>query len=111
MDVNKCTNVGDIGIPTIAEAYSTSLRTLKLLDCYKLGYKSILAVVNLCKKPTFALSFESDSNDSRVVAVESDVVVLSLQDGVKSVEQHDYNIIAKGFSAGDLSFGLFGYFE
>ncbi|GKC54957.1 hypothetical protein Tco_1077702 [Tanacetum coccineum] len=58
-----------------------------------------------------ALSFGSDSNDSRIVVVESDVVVLSLQDGVNSVEQHDYNIISKGFSAGDLSSGLFGYFE
>ncbi|GKF01279.1 hypothetical protein Tco_0028202, partial [Tanacetum coccineum] len=35
-----------------------------------------------------ALSFGSDSNGSGVVAVESDVVALSLQDGVKSVEQH-----------------------
>lgn len=39
----------DIGISTITEACSTSLRTLKLLDCYKLGDKSILAVANLCK--------------------------------------------------------------
>ncbi|GJT46664.1 F-box/LRR-repeat protein 4 [Tanacetum coccineum] len=46
---SECTNVGDIGISTIAEACSTSLRTLKLLDCYKLGDKSILAVANLCK--------------------------------------------------------------
>ncbi|GJT58536.1 retrotransposon protein, putative, ty3-gypsy subclass [Tanacetum coccineum] len=45
-----------IGISTITEACSTSLRTLKLLDCYKLGDKSILAVANLCKKPTFVMS-------------------------------------------------------
>ncbi|GJY26533.1 hypothetical protein Tco_0401259 [Tanacetum coccineum] len=88
MMVRRCTNVGDIGISTIAEALSTSLRTLKLLDGYKLGDKSISAVANLCKKPTFALSFGSYSNGSGVVAVESNVVVLSLQDGVKLVEQH-----------------------
>ncbi|KAI3787336.1 hypothetical protein L1987_41739 [Smallanthus sonchifolius] len=49
LDVNKCSNVGDLGISTIAEAYSTSLKTLKLQDCYKLGDKSIFAVTNFCK--------------------------------------------------------------
>ncbi|XP_076903180.1 uncharacterized protein LOC143558172 [Bidens hawaiensis] len=49
LDVNKCTNVGDLGVSTAAEACSTSLKTLKLLDCYKLGDKSILAVADFCK--------------------------------------------------------------
>ncbi|KAJ0446555.1 putative leucine-rich repeat domain superfamily [Helianthus annuus] len=49
LDVNKCTNVGDLGISTAAEACSTSLKTLKLLDCYKLGDKSIFTVADLCK--------------------------------------------------------------
>ncbi|GKC05090.1 F-box/LRR-repeat protein 4 isoform X1 [Tanacetum coccineum] len=49
LDVNKCTNVGGIGISTITEACLTSLRTLKFLDYYKLGDKSMLAVANLCK--------------------------------------------------------------
>nr|GEV04574.1 nicalin isoform X1 [Tanacetum cinerariifolium] len=35
-----------------------------------------------------ALSVASDSNGCGVMAVDSDVVVLSLQDGIKSVEQH-----------------------
>lgn len=49
LDVNKCTNVGDLGISVIAEACSISLKTLKLLDCYKLGDKSIFALANHCK--------------------------------------------------------------
>ncbi|XP_071703009.1 uncharacterized protein [Rutidosis leptorrhynchoides] len=49
LDINKCTNIGDIGISIVAETCSTSLRTLKLLDCYKLGDKSIFAVTRLCK--------------------------------------------------------------
>ncbi|XP_076890957.1 uncharacterized protein LOC143542186 isoform X2 [Bidens hawaiensis] len=49
LDVNRCRNVGDLGISTIAEAYSTSLKTLKLLDCYKLGDKSIFTVAHFCK--------------------------------------------------------------
>ncbi|GKA75786.1 citrate synthase, mitochondrial [Tanacetum coccineum] len=43
-----------------------------------------------------ALSFGSDSNGSGVVAVESVVVVLSLQDGVKSVENVSEKWIVKG---------------
>nr|GEW23858.1 hypothetical protein [Tanacetum cinerariifolium] len=39
----------------------------------------------------YGLTEESDSNGSGVVAVESDVVVLSLRDGVKSIEQHVSN--------------------
>ncbi|GKA44881.1 retrovirus-related pol polyprotein from transposon TNT 1-94, partial [Tanacetum coccineum] len=40
-----------------------------------------------------ALSLRSDSNGSGGMAVESDVVVLSVQDGVKSVEQHLSKIV------------------
>ncbi|KAJ0779531.1 putative leucine-rich repeat domain superfamily [Helianthus annuus] len=49
LDLNRCENVGDLGISTIAEAYSTSLKTLKLQDCFKLGDKSIFSVANFCK--------------------------------------------------------------
>ncbi|KAK1438018.1 hypothetical protein QVD17_03819 [Tagetes erecta] len=49
LDVNKCTNVGDLGVSTVAAACSTSLKTLKLLDCYKLGDASIFMVATLCK--------------------------------------------------------------
>ncbi|KAL8201446.1 hypothetical protein R6Q57_012809 [Mikania cordata] len=49
LDVNKCTNVGDLGISTVAEVCSTSLKTLKLLDCYKLRDKSLFTVADLCE--------------------------------------------------------------
>ncbi|KAK4413598.1 hypothetical protein Salat_2772500 [Sesamum alatum] len=49
LDLNKCSNIGDIGICTISEACSSSLLTLKLLDCYKIGDDSILSLAKYCK--------------------------------------------------------------
>ncbi|KAD1703220.1 hypothetical protein E3N88_42436 [Mikania micrantha] len=49
LDLSRCINVGDLGISTIAEAYATSLKTLKLLDCYKLVHNSIFTVAKFCK--------------------------------------------------------------
>ncbi|KAL3370137.1 hypothetical protein AABB24_007268 [Solanum stoloniferum] len=49
LDINKCSNIGDIGISSVSEACSLTLRTLKLLDCYKVGDDSILSLANYCK--------------------------------------------------------------
>lgn len=49
LDINKCSNVGDIGISKVAEACSSFLKTLKLLDCYKVGDESIFSLSNFCK--------------------------------------------------------------
>ncbi|KAH0681930.1 hypothetical protein KY289_019682 [Solanum tuberosum] len=49
LDINKCSNIGDIGITSVSEACSLTLRTLKLLDCYKVGDDSILSLANYCK--------------------------------------------------------------
>ncbi|KAF3647693.1 putative pentatricopeptide repeat-containing protein-like [Capsicum annuum] len=49
LDVNKCSSIDDIGISCVSEACSLTLKTLKLLDCYKVGDDSILSLANYCK--------------------------------------------------------------
>ncbi|KAM6566642.1 hypothetical protein CsatA_025770 [Cannabis sativa] len=49
LDINKCSNVGDIGVSSVSEACATSLKTLKLLDCYKIGNPSILSLARFCE--------------------------------------------------------------
>ncbi|CAK7337845.1 unnamed protein product [Dovyalis caffra] len=49
LDINKCSNVGDSGISNVSEACSSSLKTLKLLDCFRVGDKSILSLARFCK--------------------------------------------------------------
>lgn len=49
LDLNKCSNIGDIGISCISKACSSSLLTLKLLDCCKIGDGSILSLAEHCK--------------------------------------------------------------
>lgn len=49
LDLNKCSNIGDGGISSISKACSSSLMTLKLLDCYKIGDESILSLARYCK--------------------------------------------------------------
>ncbi|XP_057774036.1 F-box/LRR-repeat protein 4 [Salvia miltiorrhiza] len=49
LDLNKCSNIGDIGISSISKACSSSLLTLKLLDCYKIGDESIISLAKHCK--------------------------------------------------------------
>ncbi|XP_010918416.3 uncharacterized protein [Elaeis guineensis] len=48
LDVSKCSKIGDVGVSRIAEVSSSSLKTLKLLDCYKVGDKSIFSLANSC---------------------------------------------------------------
>lgn len=48
LDINKCSSIGDIGISSVSEACSSTLKTLKLLDCYKVGDDSILSLANYC---------------------------------------------------------------
>lgn len=49
LDVNKCSNIGDVGVLSVSEACASSLKTLKLLDCYKIGNASILSLAKFCK--------------------------------------------------------------
>lgn len=49
LDLNKCSNIGDIGISSISKGCSSSLLTLKVLDCYKIGDDSILSLAKYCK--------------------------------------------------------------
>ncbi|KAK6921487.1 Leucine-rich repeat [Dillenia turbinata] len=49
LDINKCSNVGDGGISTVSQACAATLKTLKLLDCYKVGDESILSLARFCR--------------------------------------------------------------
>ncbi|CAN1164985.1 F-box/LRR-repeat protein 4 [Linum perenne] len=49
LDINKCSNVGDLGISSVSKACSASLKTLKLLDCYKVGDESIFTLARHCE--------------------------------------------------------------
>ncbi|XP_061375256.1 F-box/LRR-repeat protein 4 [Gastrolobium bilobum] len=48
LDINKCSNVSDVGVSSICSACSSSLKTLKLLDCYKIGDQTILSLAKFC---------------------------------------------------------------
>ncbi|KAI4980707.1 hypothetical protein ZWY2020_021192 [Hordeum vulgare] len=48
LDISKCNKVGDPGICKIVEASSSSLVSLKLLDCSKVGNKSIHSLAKFC---------------------------------------------------------------
>ncbi|XP_027937357.1 F-box/LRR-repeat protein 4 [Vigna unguiculata] len=48
LDINKCSNVSDVGVSSISRACSSSLKTLKLLDCYKIGDETILSLAECC---------------------------------------------------------------
>ncbi|KAJ1436354.1 Leucine-rich repeat [Sesbania bispinosa] len=48
LDINKCSNVSDTGVSSISRVCSSSLKTLKLLDCYKIGDETILSLAKFC---------------------------------------------------------------
>lgn len=48
LNLNKCNKTGDIGVTDISKACSSSLLTLKLLDCYKVGDDSISSLARYC---------------------------------------------------------------
>ncbi|XP_051121708.1 F-box/LRR-repeat protein 4 [Andrographis paniculata] len=49
LDLNKCSNIGDVGVSSVSRACSSSLVTLKLLDCYKIGDESLMSLAEYCK--------------------------------------------------------------
>jgi F-box/leucine-rich repeat protein 2/20 len=64
LDINKCSNVGDSGISNVSEACSSSLKTLKLLDCFRVGDESILSLARFCKNlETFIIGGCRDISD------------------------------------------------
>ncbi|KAK7280636.1 hypothetical protein RJT34_25701 [Clitoria ternatea] len=48
LDINKCSNVSDVGVSSVSRACSSSLKTLKLLDCYRIGDETILSLAQFC---------------------------------------------------------------
>ncbi|RDX81145.1 F-box/LRR-repeat protein 4, partial [Mucuna pruriens] len=48
LDINKCIHVSDVGVCSISRACSSSLKTLKLLDCCKIGDETMLSLVKFC---------------------------------------------------------------
>ncbi|XP_065008443.1 uncharacterized protein LOC135638864 [Musa acuminata AAA Group] len=48
LDISKCTKIGDIGVSRIAEVASSSLKILKLLDCFRVGDESIFSLAHFC---------------------------------------------------------------
>ncbi|KAK4261903.1 hypothetical protein QN277_004839 [Acacia crassicarpa] len=48
LDINKCSNVGDVGVSCLSKACSSSLKTLKLLDCCKVGDETIISLAEFC---------------------------------------------------------------
>ncbi|CAI8601720.1 unnamed protein product [Vicia faba] len=48
LDIKSCSNVTDVGVTSICKASSSSLKTLKLLDCYKIGDETILSLAKFC---------------------------------------------------------------
>ncbi|KAK4743018.1 hypothetical protein SAY87_001019 [Trapa incisa] len=49
LDISKCSNVGDEGVSSVAKACSSNLKTLKLLDCYKVKDDSMITLSTYCK--------------------------------------------------------------
>ncbi|CAA6655727.1 unnamed protein product [Spirodela intermedia] len=49
LDLSKCSKVGDEGVSQIARSSSSSLKTLKLLDCLNVSDLSIYALANSCE--------------------------------------------------------------
>lgn len=49
LDANKCKNISDIGVCSVSMACSSSLKMLKLLDCWKVGDESVLSLAQFCK--------------------------------------------------------------
>lgn len=48
LDLNKCSNIGNDGITTVSKCCSSSLKTLRMQDCYKVGDESILFLAKYC---------------------------------------------------------------
>ncbi|OAY79870.1 F-box/LRR-repeat protein 2 [Ananas comosus] len=48
LDLSKCSKIGDIGVSKIAEASSSSLTSLKILDCFNAGDTSIFSLAKSC---------------------------------------------------------------
>ncbi|CAL9038236.1 unnamed protein product [Musa banksii] len=48
LDVSKCTKISDVGVSRIAEVAPSSLKVLKMLDCFRVGDKSIFSLAHFC---------------------------------------------------------------
>lgn len=48
LDINKCSGVGDTGICNLSKACSSHIKTLKMLDCCRVGDESITSIAMFC---------------------------------------------------------------
>lgn len=72
LDISKCSNVGDEGVSKVAKACSSNLRTLKLLDCYKVKDESMIALATHCKNlETLVISGCRDISDEAMKSLAS----------------------------------------
>ncbi|XP_068640448.1 uncharacterized protein [Aristolochia californica] len=49
LDLNKCMRIGDLGISKVSQFCGSSLKILKLLDCYAVGDDSIFSLAQNCR--------------------------------------------------------------
>ncbi|XP_047321754.1 F-box/LRR-repeat protein 2 [Impatiens glandulifera] len=49
LSINKCSSITDAGISSISKSCPFSLRTLKMLDCFRIGDESILSLAKYCR--------------------------------------------------------------
>lgn len=72
LDISKCSNVGDEGVSRVAKACSSNLRTLKLLDCYKVKDNSMVSLATYCKNlETLVISGCRDISDKAMKSLAS----------------------------------------
>ncbi|KAJ6990715.1 hypothetical protein NC653_019084 [Populus alba x Populus x berolinensis] len=78
LDINKCSNLGDSGISNVSEACSSSLKTLKLLDCFRVGNESILSLARFCKNlESFIIGGCRDICDKSIKSLATSCCVLA----------------------------------
>ncbi|XP_072958090.1 uncharacterized protein [Typha angustifolia] len=70
LDVSKCSKVGDVGVSRIAEVSSSSLMSLKLLDCYHVDDKCIFALAKSCHNlKTLVIGGCRDITDESIISL------------------------------------------
>lgn len=49
LSINKCSSISDAGISSVTKSCPFSLRTLKMLDCFRIGNESMLSLAKYCR--------------------------------------------------------------
>ncbi|XP_042411690.1 F-box/LRR-repeat protein 2-like [Zingiber officinale] len=70
LDVSKCSKISDVGVSKVAEATSSSLKILKLLDCSKVSDKSIFSLAGFCHNlETIVIGGCRDISDESITSI------------------------------------------